>query len=249
MKLDKVIAERKNKTIYRDGDVIIKVFNENYSKADILNEALNLARVEETGLNVPKIQEVGMVDGKWCIVTDFIDGKTLAQASFDNPSMEEEYMKLFVEVQLKIHNQRCALLTKLKDKMRRKISLSGLDATTRYELSERLDGMPKHIKLCHGDYIPTNVILNKDGVPYILDWAHATQGNASADAARTYLQFSLKGKEELAEQYLSLFCDMSDTPKQYVQQWMPIVAASQMAKNKPEEKEFLTRWASVCQYE
>ncbi|MDE6580186.1 MAG: aminoglycoside phosphotransferase, partial [Ruminiclostridium sp.] len=83
MKLDKVIAERKNKTIYRDGDVIIKVFNENYSKADILNEALNLARVEETGLNVPKIQEVGMVDGKWCIVTDFIDGKTLAQASID----------------------------------------------------------------------------------------------------------------------------------------------------------------------
>ncbi len=249
MKLDQVIAERKNKTIYRDGDVVIKVFNENYSKADILNEALNLARVEETGLNVPKIQEVGMVDGKWCIVTDFIDGKTLAQASFDNPSMEEEYMKLFVEVQLKIHNQRCALLTKLKDKMRRKISLSGLDATTRYELSERLDGMPKHIKLCHGDYIPTNVILNKDGVPYILEWAQATQGNASADAARTYLQCSLKGKEELAEQYLSLFCDMSDTPKQYVQQWMPIVAASQMAKNKPEVKEFLTRWASVCQYE
>ncbi len=249
MKLENVIAVRKDKTIYRDGDKTIKVFNENYSKADILNEALNLARVEETGLNVPKIEEVGVIDGKWCIVTDFIEGKTLAKTAEDNPSMADEYMKLFVEIQLKIHNQRCALLTKLKDKMRRKISLSGLDATTRYELSERLDGMPKHIKLCHGDYIPTNIILKSDGTPYILDWAHATQGNASADVARTYLQFNLKKREDLAEQYLNTFCDMSDTPKQYVQQWMPIVAASQMAKGKPEEKEFLTRWASVCQYE
>lgn len=249
MKLDNVIAVRKDKTIYRDGDITIKVFNENYSKADILNEALNLARVEETGLNVPKIQEVCTVDGKWCIVTDYIEGKTLAKAYEDNPSMLEEYLKLFVEIQLDIHNHRCALLTKLKDKMRRKISLSGLDATTRYELAERLDGMPKHAKLCHGDFTPTNVILKSDGTPYILDWAHATQGNASADVARTYLRFCLKNDNEIAEKYLNLFCDINDTPKQYVQQWMPIVAASQLAKGKAEEKELLTHWASVCYYE
>ena len=87
MKLDNVIAVRKDKTIYRDGNLTLKVFNENYSKADILNEALNLARVEETGLNVPKIQEVCTVEGKWCIVTDYIEGKTLAKSYEDNPSM------------------------------------------------------------------------------------------------------------------------------------------------------------------
>lgn len=249
MKLDKVIAVRKDKTVYQDGDKTIKMFNENYSKADILNEALNLARVEETGLNVPKIYEVGVVEGKWCIVTDFIEGKTLAKSYEDNPNMLDDYLKLFVEIQLDIHNKRCALLTKLKDKMRRKISLSGLDATTRYELSTRLDGMPKHIKLCHGDFTPTNVILKSDGTPYILDWSHATQGNAGADVARTYLRFNLKGDTEIGEKYLNLFCDMGDTPKQYVQQWMPIVAASQMAKGVPEEKDFLSHWASVCDYE
>ena len=56
MKLDKVIAIRNDKTVYRDGDKVIKVFNEGYSKADILNEALNQARVEETGLNIPKLE-------------------------------------------------------------------------------------------------------------------------------------------------------------------------------------------------
>ena len=249
MKLDNVIAVRKDKTVYRDGDKTIKVFNEKYSKSDILNEALNLARVEETGLNVPKIHEVGVVDGKWCLVTDHIEGKTLAKAYEDNPELMEDYLKLFVEIQMEIHEKQCPLLTKLKDKMRRKISLSGLDATTRYELSTRLDGMPKHTKLCHGDFIPTNIILKSDGTPYIIDWAHATQGNASADVARTYLQFHLKNNAEMGDRYLDMFCLMSDTPKQYVQQWMPIVAASQMVKGKDEEREFLLRWASVCDYE
>ena len=54
MKLDIVIAKRKDKTVYRDGDKAIKVFDANYSKANILNEALNQARIEETGLNIPK---------------------------------------------------------------------------------------------------------------------------------------------------------------------------------------------------
>ena len=79
MKLDRVIAVRNSKTIYRDGDRCVKVFSEDYSKADVLNEALNQARIEETGLNIPKILEVTMVEGKWAIVSQYIQGKTLAQ--------------------------------------------------------------------------------------------------------------------------------------------------------------------------
>ena len=55
MKLDKIIAVRTGKTVYKDGGRVIKVFENGYSKADILNEALNQARIEETGLNIPKI--------------------------------------------------------------------------------------------------------------------------------------------------------------------------------------------------
>ena len=68
MKLDRIIAVRNNKTVYRDGELCMKVFDTNYSKADVLNEALNQARVEETGLNIPKIHEVTVIDGKWTIV-------------------------------------------------------------------------------------------------------------------------------------------------------------------------------------
>ena len=109
--------------------------------------------------------------------------------------------------------------------------------------------MPKHTKLCHGDYNLSNVILGNDGKLYILDWAHATQGNASADVARTYLLFCLEGKKELADKYLDLFCKKSDTAKQYVQKWLPIVASSQLVKGKEEEREFLLGWVDVMDYE
>ena len=154
MKLDKIIAVRNTKTIYRDGDKCIKIFNEDYSKADVLNEALNQARIEETGLNIPKIHEVTTIDGKWAIVSDYIEGKTLAELMAENEDKTEEYINLLVDIQLEIHSKTCPLLNKLKDKMSRKISETELDATTRYELHTRLEGMPKHKKVCHGDFNP-----------------------------------------------------------------------------------------------
>jgi aminoglycoside phosphotransferase (APT) family kinase protein len=108
--------------------------------------------------------------------------------------------------------------------------------------------MPKHVKVCHGDFEPSNIIIDNQGNPYILDWSHATQGNASADVARTYLLFLLN-QPELADRYLKLFCAKSNTAKQYVQHWLPIVAASQMIKGEQEEKEFLMKWVDVVKYE
>lgn len=249
MSFEKVIAERKDKTIYKDGDCAIKVFSEKYPKSDVLNEALNQARVEETGLSIPSIRAVSIIDGKWAITLDYVEGKTLKELLAENPDKTDEYLNKFVDLQLEVHSKRAPLLNKLKDKMNRKISsLKDINATTRYELHTRLEAMPKHNKVCHGDFVPSNIIVDKDGNFHILDWAHATQGNASADAARTYLIFSLR-YPELAEKYMNIFCEKSNTAKQYVQQWLPIVAASQMVKGIEKEKEFLMKWIDVVEYE
>ena len=249
MKLDRVLAVRNNKTIYRDGEDCIKVFDSDYCKDDVLAEALNQARVEHTGLNIPKIKAVTMIDGKWAIVSEYIKGKTLDRLMAENPDKKNEYLNMFVDLQMQVQANTCQLLPKLKDKMNRKITQADLDATTRYDLHTRLEGMPKHNKLCHGDFNPSNIIVTPDGTPYILDWSHATQGNASADVARTYLLFWLNGDISGAEEYLDLFCAKSGTPKQYVQKWMPIVAASQSVKGNAKEREFLLGWANVVEYQ
>ena len=115
MKNATVIYDKNSKTIYRDGDKCIKVFDANYSKEDVLNEALNQARIENLGLNTPKLYEVKMIDGKWAIVFDFIPGKTLAQLMEENPDKKEEYLELFVDLQLQVHSKKSPLLIRLKD--------------------------------------------------------------------------------------------------------------------------------------
>ena len=245
---ENILAVRPGKTIYREGNTLVKVFDESYAKPDILNEALNQARVENIGINVPKVLEVKMIDGKWAIVSEFIEGKTLAQLMQENPAKKDEYLEMFVDLQMQVHAAKCPMLNKLKDKMNRKISETNLDATTRYELHTRLEGMHEHKKVCHGDFNPSNIIVKDDGTAYIIDWAHATQGNASADAAMTYLLFALKD-QEVADLYLNTFCKKSDTAKQYVQQWLPIVAAAQLSKDNELEKDFLMKWIDVIDYQ
>ena len=117
----------------------------------------------------------------------------------------------------------------MKDKLARQInSLKDLDATTRYELLTRLESMPKHNKVCHGDFNPSNVIVGKNGKMTVVDWEHATQV------------------------FVCVFVSMKyhfDTARQYVQQWLPIVAAAQLTKDNELEKDFLMKWIDVIDYQ
>lgn len=246
---EEIIAKRTHKTIYRDGDATVKVFDETFNKSDVLREALNHACVEETGLPVPGVIEVSRIDGKWAIATRFIEGTTLSALMKANPDKIDEYLNLFVDLQLTIQSKTSPKLNKLRDKMLGKISQTDLPADVKYELHTRLESMPNHEKLCHGDFNPSNIIIQADGTPVVIDWAHATVGNASADAARTFLLFSLHGESEIAEKYMNLFCEKSRTARKYVDQWLPIVAASQMVKGNPEERDFLQNWVNIADYQ
>ncbi len=248
MGFEKLIEKQEKKSIYKDGNTLVKVFDTSYHKADVLNEALNNARVEETGLKIPKLLEVGKIDGKWAITRQFVEGETFEEIMEKDPTKIDEYLDKFVDIQMEIHSKSAPNLNKHKDKMHAKISSSKYDATVRFELHSRLDSMKKHSKVLHGDFCPSNIIVTPKGEYYVIDWAHATQGNASADAARTYLTFSLAGKKDVAEKYLDLYCKKSDTPKQLVQEWLPIVACSESVKNIKSEQAMLDEWVNVVDW-
>lgn len=252
MELKNFIAHGDIYDIYESDGKSIRVYNKPEYKEKCLYAALTHARVETTLVNsfikMPTLHEVSVVDGKWAISYDFIKGKTMQELIDENPDKVDTYLNQFVDIQCEIHAQYMPLLSKLKDKMTRQIkSLGAIDEIKKYELLTRLDSMPKHIKLCHGNFEPKNIIINDEGT-YVINWGSARQGNASADVARTYLLFCLKNPA-LSEKYLDKYCVKSGTSKKYVQAWLPIVAAAQLLKGSEDEKELLMKWIDVVDYE
>lgn len=248
--LNNKIVSRATKDVYKDRGNTIKLFVENYSKADILNEALIQARVEEkTDLNIPELREVTKISNKWAIVSEYIEGDTLEDLIKQYPERYEEYLNWFVDIQLTVLAREVPLLNRMKDKYRGRINqLQGISDSIRYELLQRLDSMPERSELCHGDFVPSNVIIEPDTNWAIIDWAHATQGNASADAANTYLNFVIAGDQERADKYIEIFAQKSDIDIHIIKRWIPVVAAVRMTKGKEDELEILHRFVDVVDF-
>ncbi|MCR5295737.1 MAG: aminoglycoside phosphotransferase family protein [Lachnospiraceae bacterium] len=245
-----IIVERSNKTVYREGDALVKVFEKEHAKSGVFNEAHITSLVESYGVPAAAVRFVEEIDGKWAIGVDYVEGETLAEKMKNEPDNYDALLEKFVDIQVAVSGYKAVGLRNTVDKRAEEINaLPDLDPSTRYELLQRLHGMKRHTKLCHGDFNPSNIIIRNDGSWVVVDWSHATQGNAGADAALTYLELTMQDADT-AEKYLKLYSRKSDIAIQYIQKWMPIVAAGQLAKAKTEEeKALLTRWISIADYE
>ena len=178
MNLDRIISVQNSITVFRDGDRCLKVFNEDCAKADVINEALNQARMEQTTVTVPEILEITRVNGKWAIVSEYIKGENLEQLMEKEPEKTEEYMELFAALHDQIHRQSCPMFKKLKDELQRNINDSELPATDRYDLYSKLERIPRYNEVCHGNFVPSKVIISAatgGAIHYRLVSRHAGQ--------------------------------------------------------------------------
>ena len=113
--LNNEIVNRSNKTVYRDNDNTVKLFVESHSKADILNEALNQARVEEgTDLKIPKLREITKIDNRWALISDYIEGSSLEELMNNNLEKIDEYLEMFINIQLEVLSKHVPLLNRMK---------------------------------------------------------------------------------------------------------------------------------------
>ena len=260
MKLPKekqVIIERHNKIVYDCGDTVVKVFNGEKPAADILNEALNLTRAAQAGIRVPELVEVGKTGVNWAIATKKVEGKTLRQLLAEDPGREDEILDQLIGLELEVHAHTNPLLNRQKDKLVRMINSLGdtIGEAQRYELLHSLEAMPNHTKVCHGDFVPSNIIIptaadEAEGAAsaVIVDWAHATQGNGAADCAITYLHLIMNGEKDFAEKYLRRYCERQGCTVAYVQSWMSIVAGAELARGRMADKDFLLSWVDVVDW-
>ena len=235
-----LISKKKDKEVYKEDGRTIKIFDSSYPTSRLLNEATNIALLEDYHVNVPELIEVGREeDGRWHIITRFVEGDTLAGEMDGHPEKEDEYLLEFVKLHLKIHSAKGPFLDRQRDALNRSIRNTDLNATTRYHLHTGLNAMPNNLYLCHGDYNPTNVIHAKDGEYYVIDWGHASAGNRAADAANTYINFLLAGQAERAEKYFKYYSELSGKDMDYLLKWVPYAAAGRYADCAESEKALL----------
>ncbi|MDR1754329.1 MAG: aminoglycoside phosphotransferase [Eubacterium sp.] len=232
MKLDKIISESYTSTMYLDGDTVIKAFSHNISKSQVFGEAYVFSRISETSLKVPELLGANQLpDGRWAIYQKYIAGKSILQMI--RPFGDyEKYIKLLIDIQLEINNIIIQDIPPLKFKLERKIQTlvgkQGLNGAKIYSLLTRLNGMPRHEKLVHGNLSVKSLVETEDGELYILGWGNAARGNGSAEAANTYLDLAYVSTA-MAEDYLKFYCERAGVGKHYVSNWIPIMAASRLS--------------------
>lgn len=244
------VAHTKRIEVLQQDGIAYKIFDKNFSKAQIFYEAMLQTMAAEAGVNVPKIFGVEQIDDRFAILSEYIDGKTIAELMEENPAKKKYYLELMANTQLLINSKTVSDIKKLKHKLRREIkALEGLDDIKKYELETRLASMPEHNKLCHGNFGPENIVIDGMDKIVVLDWVAAVRGNATADAAKTYLKLTLLSTE-LAEMYITLFCEKSGVQRQYVYEWLPLAAVSSLHEKSLSEREkaVLLSWLDVAQY-
>lgn len=247
------LARRLNKVVYQDGNRVVKVFNDQKPASDVFNEALNTARIMGTDIKVSEVLEVSRIEGgewngSWAIANSYIPGRTLREIANEvsypdksNPDLDklQEFTETMVDLQIAVQNVKAPLLNRQKDKLARMVnSVKAIDPSTRYDLELRVDSLHNIGAVCHGDFVPSNIIVADDGELYICDWAHVTAGDPVVDAAQTYLLLKLR-HPIWAESYLELYTRKADVAKQKIHYWVPVVAAAELARGRKRDEEFL----------
>ena len=246
-----LIHESDYKKIYKDGNLVHKVFFGRFTMSNVLNEALNQTRCTDFGIKVPKIHKVEETeegfDPYWIwnedvrltreyipyedpdtgyITTPEIDFDDLFEYAKKNNISDEEMLTEFCKLQIKICNIEHGEVRYIVNKMLDNIMKTDLKATYKYFFSFELKDMPRMYNLLHGDFYPTNIIKTKDSEPVVIDWSHAAIGNPIFDLANTYLLFILHDKKPLSNKYLDIYCGITGVNKNEILKIVPYVAAS-----------------------
>jgi serine/threonine protein kinase len=247
VKLDRVIAVRNNKTVFRDGKRCVKIFSPDFPKTRVFAEALNHARIEVHVDFVPMIQEVIRHDRNWAIVYDFVRGKTLLQWMEEEPeafSLQAEY---FADVQIRLHGKKAPSLGSMKEAFSQAIRQGPLDFDLKEALLAGLEKMKFSSEICHLDFVPSNIIITEDGAPMVIDWGSALSGSPLADVSGTYLLMKIRAREAFAEEYLGFYLSKTKKERGHLEEWFPYTAAFLMNFANRAEREALLPYVKMIE--
>jgi len=215
--------------IFKDNDMIIKLFKKNIAKHDVEYEMNLQKKAFEHGLSVPKIYDIVEINGKYGIKMEYINGKTFGKIILEDMNKLNKYLSKSIEIQIGIHKIVTYNFPSMKEKLINKINRVQL--ITKNEKQNIIKLLDKEIfknNLCHGDFQFMNILETENGNK-VIDWVDSSSGNIEADVYRTYLLYKVNN-DEIAELYINNFCKMADISKENVLKWAPVIASARLSE-------------------
>lgn len=144
--------------------------------------------LEKHGILIPKVYEYVQVDDRQAEIMERINGETMLHYTMSHPLCVKREIKQFA----KIHQQILAIREEKELYPIDKFIYHFGDQPMKVEkeifdfVMQTLKELPKGASVCHGDFHPGNILIEKEQ-KYIIDWSGAHVGNPVSDIANTYL--------------------------------------------------------------
>lgn len=205
-----LIARGNTAEVFDIGDgKVLKLFVKNYSPDAVKREFFNSTIMNKTSLNTPKAFEIVETEGRSGIVYTKLEGPDLLSELMKNPCDVENAGKILSELaqlQLELHKHSSDKIISYKE------FLSYFDCPG-------LDKLPDENTICHGDFHIGNIIRNKDGKLYVIDFMNLCRGPKEYDIARTYVLMTENSPEpeQTGNAYLSLMNCSYDAIEPYLE--------------------------------
>jgi hypothetical protein len=199
--------------------------------------------VQASGLSVPAVGKVIEVDGRFGLEYERVEGVSMLQAILQRPWRFAAYARQLAGLQAEMHAIRLPEMPSQKDKLAWKIhGAAPLPENVRQAALQALDRLPEKDCLCHGDFHPSNILLNKRS-QVIIDWLDASRGSPVMDIARSTLLFGggplPPGTPWAAPVlhrwfycvYLQRYCQLNPIDPKELAASIPVAAAARLAEN------------------
>jgi aminoglycoside phosphotransferase (APT) family kinase protein len=238
------------------GKYVVKLFRPSFPKQAIDNEYLVSSTIGSL-IDIPRAHDRVIIGGREAIVFDLIKGESGFKHLLLNPWSVKRFARQFAALHVKIHAISVPdQIPEMNAVLIRNMTMHDLlPSDVKARIIKHLNTLPGGNVLCHGDFHPDNILLQR-GRPYVLDWMTAARGNPLADAARTsvLLKWAQPGpgtpalfrvllagiRSRFFEHYISRYQELTGARREDIERWeLPVMAARLMEWIPKEEKELL----------
>ncbi len=250
--IGKMIGQGNTAEIYDyNADCILKLYREAMPEQACIDEFRYTLIAYHATSNVPEPIDIIHVDGRIGAVYKKLPGRTMLKQMMARIWKSGYYAKCLAAYHIGIQQPIDAEIPTVKEKLQRDIeSTDLLSEDEKLLIYQNLSDLPDGDILCHFDFHPDNIMLNKNQYG-VLDWMTACKGDRLSDVSRTgiILKFSqiprvpafinvIAGavQKGVYRKYIRCYLDKTSARIEDVEKWDLVVAAARLREWIPEKE-------------